>query len=368
MYNDLHTVNNSGNEISDDDDIVNNVDDLEHSEVDETPRLNVAGDEEDNGSETEKKDDESKKVEPKKRRVLNPQPKLNEERLKGPRGIGVIEKMFEDVRLKGKGHEKEDLDFVMGRLEHWAHRLFPKYQFDDCLKRIEKLGAKRPIVTYVKRLRMDEEDEIVNEVIEPPSPPSVDPFDELIGHQKEPSPQTVKTPVTLSAEQRERMLRNRILAEERRLARLQAQKERGTQANKNTDKEGNSESNLNASEYEQIDASENIRKQLNEVPLETSDLHPTVPSGSEASVPLTDRVDTEVIGSDNQEMQISHSTDRPIGQEETLGDKIIVINDGVTEAIVISETIISDHDNKSTEFTEMNSIAAVVEQDLVENG
>lgn len=58
--------------------------------------------------------------------------------------------MFEDVKLKGKGHEKEDLDLVMGRLEHWAHRLFPKFQFDDCLKRIEKLGSKRAVAVSYK--------------------------------------------------------------------------------------------------------------------------------------------------------------------------------------------------------------------------
>lgn len=66
-------------------------------------------------------------------------------RLKGPRGIGILESFFEDIKLKGKGHEKEDLDVVMGRLQHWVHRLFPRFKFDDCLDKIEKLGRKKPI-------------------------------------------------------------------------------------------------------------------------------------------------------------------------------------------------------------------------------
>lgn len=65
------------------------------------------------------------------------------------------------------------------------------------------------------------------------------------------------------------MLRNRILAEERRMARLQAQKERDAQTNKNVDKEGNCISSLNIS-GEQMDMLENNRAQQNEDELEAS--------------------------------------------------------------------------------------------------
>lgn len=85
------------------------------------------------------------RVEPKKRTVQNPRLKLDPERLKGPRGIAVIENAFKDFKFCGKGHEREDLNRVMKRLEHWAHRLYPRFQFDDCLDKIEKLGQKKAV-------------------------------------------------------------------------------------------------------------------------------------------------------------------------------------------------------------------------------
>lgn len=47
---------------------------------------------------------------------------LNVERLKGPRGIIAIDEFFDDIKFKGKGYESQDLENVMKRLEHWAHR------------------------------------------------------------------------------------------------------------------------------------------------------------------------------------------------------------------------------------------------------
>jgi TIMELESS-interacting protein len=49
-------------------------------------------------------------------------PKLNVERMKGPRGIISIDEYFTNMKFKGKGYEKQDLDEVMLRLQHWAHR------------------------------------------------------------------------------------------------------------------------------------------------------------------------------------------------------------------------------------------------------
>jgi TIMELESS-interacting protein len=91
------------------------------------------------------------RVESKRKRIVrNPQPKLDPERLKGPRGIAILEDAFHDFKPHGKGYEKLDLDRVMKRLEHWAHRLYPRFQFDDCLEKIEKLGQKK--VVQVKTL------------------------------------------------------------------------------------------------------------------------------------------------------------------------------------------------------------------------
>lgn len=51
--------------------------------------------------------------------------------------------------ISGKGHEKEDLDLVLKKLEHWAYRLYPKFKFEDCLKKIEILGKKRPVMVCI---------------------------------------------------------------------------------------------------------------------------------------------------------------------------------------------------------------------------
>lgn len=63
--------------------------------------------------------------------------------MKGPRGLSILEPLFKDVKFRGPGYERRDLDTVMSLLEHWAHRLFPKMTFDDCLEKIEDLGHKK---------------------------------------------------------------------------------------------------------------------------------------------------------------------------------------------------------------------------------
>ena len=41
----------------------------------------------------------------------------------------------------------------MGKLEHWAHRLFPKMPFDEVLERIEKLGSKKEVQVNLQLLQ-----------------------------------------------------------------------------------------------------------------------------------------------------------------------------------------------------------------------
>lgn len=99
--------------------------------------------------------------------VRNPRLTLNPARLTGPRGIKTIEDVFRDFKFSGipnctlctkyarrnvsslvflgKGCEREDLAMVMKKLEHWAHRLYPKFQFDDCLDKIAALGKKKEV-------------------------------------------------------------------------------------------------------------------------------------------------------------------------------------------------------------------------------
>nr|XP_018915506.1 PREDICTED: TIMELESS-interacting protein [Bemisia tabaci] len=176
------------------------------------------------------------KKEPKKKRViLNPQPKLNYHTLTGKRGLCAMKEIFADIQLKGKGHELSDLNRVMTKLEYWTHRLFPRYNFDEVLARVEKLGAKRQVEVYMKRMRLGMDDilnpiskEFIDEEPASPPPPEPEPlgdaFDSLLPTEPIVPVTTPKPRVEITEEQRERMERNRQLALEKRLARIEAQK------------------------------------------------------------------------------------------------------------------------------------------------
>ncbi|XP_060839966.1 TIMELESS-interacting protein [Rhopalosiphum padi] len=184
---------------------------------------------------------EEKRMVPVKIRVRNPQPKLNAERLRGPRGLSVLPTWFENIELKGKGHESEDLNAVINRLEQWTHRLFPRYTFDDSLDKLENLGKKNEVKVLLKRIRMDLESndcitQLDDEEVESP-PPQIDAFDR-IANTVDIFPVTSTPSVSntgLTEEQRQRMMRNRMLAEERRQAKIRARQEQEVKATSNTD-------------------------------------------------------------------------------------------------------------------------------------
>lgn len=99
----------------------------------------------DNEDENESKENEEERTVIKPKRVMNPQPKLNAQLLAGPKGFTSISGYFKNIKYKGKGYEEEDLNTMMKIYEHWCHRLFPKYPFDDCLAKIEQLGNKKAV-------------------------------------------------------------------------------------------------------------------------------------------------------------------------------------------------------------------------------
>lgn len=108
-------------------------------------------------------DAEIKPKKPKRKLVT-----LNAERLKGPRGIVAIDDFFQNIKVRGKGYEKEDLNDVMKRLEHWCHRMFPKYHFDDSLTKIERLGRKKEVALLMTRYRLgqltkDDENQVLSD-------------------------------------------------------------------------------------------------------------------------------------------------------------------------------------------------------------
>ncbi|KAL5280420.1 TIPIN family protein [Megaselia abdita] len=150
----------------------------------------------------ENEDGEAIKVEPKKvRKSLNPRPRLTVENLTGKRGIQTIENHYKDIKYKGKGHEKTDLDEVMKRLQHWAHRMYPTYKFEDVLNRVEFLGKKKPLQVHMSKYRMNmlQPDEPIQDADEEPreSQDLDEPFDEfdaLLGEQIAMSRLAPKTP------------------------------------------------------------------------------------------------------------------------------------------------------------------------------
>ena len=205
------------------------------------------------GKDDEKKDGEE---EPKKKIIRNPMPKLNPDRICGARGIGTLSDIFSDFQPKGGDHVFEDLDRAMHKMEHWAHRLYPKLPFDNVMARISVLGKKMAIQTHLKRTRMgldpviigpisaknsdnednggDDKDETkrydnddfpteddFEKLVREAEANRDDAFDEFDSLTKAPSP---KPKTVLSDEQKERMEKNRqMAAEKRRVRQLEAE-------------------------------------------------------------------------------------------------------------------------------------------------
>merc|ERR1712071_45293 len=167
-----------------------------------------------------------------KRVLTNPAPKLDGDRLCGRRGIFALHESCKDIKLNGKGYEKANLDLVMKKMEHWAYRLFPKMPFDDCIERVEKLGHKKPVQTYMKKIRMDmidldtmntgkdviEEDAGFTEQAEEQQAPIQDAFDDLLAHYSA-KPLTTSS-FSLTQQQQDKIAENKRRAEEKRKSRM----------------------------------------------------------------------------------------------------------------------------------------------------
>ncbi|NWR63591.1 TIPIN protein, partial [Bucorvus abyssinicus] len=157
--------------------------------------------------------------------VKRPMPKLDAQRLISERGLPALRHMFDNVKFKGKGHEAEDLKTLIQHMEHWAHRLFPKLQFEDFIDRVEALGNKKEVQTCLKRIRLDlpilHKDFASNEGGRGDSSgldAATDDVRPCSGNADE-----LHSPpgTTLTEEQQERIKKNRQLALERRQAKLQ---------------------------------------------------------------------------------------------------------------------------------------------------
>ncbi|XP_062947752.1 TIMELESS-interacting protein [Cynocephalus volans] len=164
---------------------------------------------------------------PPKKTVKRNIPKLDAQRLISERGLPALRHVFDKVKFKGKGHEAEDLKTLIRHMEHWAHRLFPKLQFEDFIDRVEYLGNKKEVQTCLKRIRLDlpiiHEDFVSNndEVGENNGPDvtatELDPF---LTNSSENEKFASEPSRSLTEEQQQRIERNKQLALERRQAKL----------------------------------------------------------------------------------------------------------------------------------------------------
>ncbi|XP_044521274.1 TIMELESS-interacting protein [Gracilinanus agilis] len=162
-----------------------------------------------------------------KKTVKRNLPKLDAQRLISERGLPALRHVFENVKFKGKGHEAEDLKTLIRHMEHWAHRLFPKLQFEDFIGRVEHLGNKKEVQTCLKRIRLDlpivHEDFISNDGDKAEGngldTAAVD-FDSLFSNQVDREIFASQLNTSLTEEQQQRIEKNKQLALERRQAKL----------------------------------------------------------------------------------------------------------------------------------------------------
>lgn len=164
---------------------------------------------------------------PPKRTVKRNLPKLDATRLTSERGLPALRHMFDKTKFKGKGHEAEDLKTLIRHMEHWAHRLFPKLQFEDFIDRVENLGNKKEVQTCLKRIRLDlpivHEDFVNNndEVEETNNLNATEAgFDTFLTSSSDSKKLASESSRSLTEEQQQRIERNKQLALERRQAKL----------------------------------------------------------------------------------------------------------------------------------------------------
>lgn len=155
----------------------------------------------------------------KRRTVKRPRPKLDANRLISEKGLPALRTLYDDVKFKGKGHEVENLKHLMQKMENWAHRLYPKMQFEEFIDKVESLGGKKEVQTCLKRIRLDmpitHEDYV--EEAEVRVPEESDPAEDG-GFPEDPFVHSTPAPASLTEEQQRRIELNKQLALERRLA------------------------------------------------------------------------------------------------------------------------------------------------------
>lgn len=152
---------------------------------------------------------------------------MDAQRLISERGLPALRHVFDKAKFKGKGHEAEDLKMLIRHMEHWAHRLFPKLQFEDFIDRVEYLGNKKEVQTCLKRIRLDlpilhddfisNNDDVGEDNGHDVTVTELDPF---LTNSSESAKFASESSRSLTEEQQQRIERNKQLALERRQAKL----------------------------------------------------------------------------------------------------------------------------------------------------
>ncbi|KAG2357674.1 replication fork protection component Swi3-domain-containing protein [Suillus spraguei] len=65
--------------------------------------------------------------------------KKRERSLIGASGFPQLIQNIKNFKVKGKGHERSDLQRILQVYQFWSHRLYPKTPFKDTVERVEKL-------------------------------------------------------------------------------------------------------------------------------------------------------------------------------------------------------------------------------------
>uniref|UniRef100_A0A2I3HIN5 TIMELESS-interacting protein n=1 Tax=Nomascus leucogenys TaxID=61853 RepID=A0A2I3HIN5_NOMLE len=164
---------------------------------------------------------------PPKRTVKRNILKLDAQRLISERGLPALRHVFDKAKFKGKGHEAEDLKTLIRHVEHWAHRLFPKLQFEDFIDRVEYLGNEKEVQTCLKQIRLDlpilpedfisNNDEVVENNGHDVTATELDPF---LTNSSESEIFASESSRSLTEEQQQKIERNKQMALERRQAKL----------------------------------------------------------------------------------------------------------------------------------------------------
>ncbi|KAL1694678.1 replication fork protection component Swi3-domain-containing protein [Schizophyllum commune] len=78
---------------------------------------------------------------------------LDESRLISPIGFPQLIEDTKNFKIKGKGHEAQDLNRLLNIYQFWAHRMYPRTQFNDTVERIEKLCHSRRMHNQLGMMR-----------------------------------------------------------------------------------------------------------------------------------------------------------------------------------------------------------------------